>query len=264
MLDITTSHKPTKIYFASTSYGHRVITLSNKGDSDLEWKIEAEAAIDWLKIGTAENNLSVVSAANNLVSGTLAAQEKTTVWLRLADIYKTDYEAGKKTATLKVHNVSGGDDPMSIDVSLQVPTVELSPYPALIKLDKYKKTAKIMLHNSDTNANWAVGYQFSPFLINDAYNEFQDIVSYKTLKDAGYTKYIEFTVDEDKLAQKEDGYSGAMIYLLITNTSSKVEGSCGAYELEGGEKTTIGFINVEFTPRFTTNVCYYFSVTVKK
>ena len=44
----------------------------------------------------AENNLSVVSAANNLVSGTLAAQEKTTVWLRLADIYKTDYEAGKK------------------------------------------------------------------------------------------------------------------------------------------------------------------------
>ena len=98
---------------------------------------------------------------------------------------------------------------MSIDVSLQVPTVELSPDPALIKLDKYKKTAQDHCCTiSATNANWAVGYQFSPLLINDAYNEFQDIVSYKTLKDAGYTKYIEFTVDEDKLVQKEDGYSG--------------------------------------------------------
>ena len=265
MLDITTSYKPTKIYFASTSYGHRVITLSNKGDSDLEWKIEAEAAIDWLKIGMAEDNLSVVSASDNLVSGTLAAQGKTTVWLRLADIYKTDYEAGKKTATLKVHNVSGGDDPVSIDVSLQVPTVELSPDPAIIKLNKYKKTGKIMLHNSATNANWAVGYRFSPLLINDAYNEFQDIVSYKTLRDASQTKYIEFSIDEDKLAQKEDGYSGGMFYMLITNTSSKVEESksCGDDELEGGEKITIG-VKVEFTPRFTTNVCYYFSVSVKK
>ena len=58
-----------------------------------------------------------------------------------------------------------------------------------------------------------------------------------------------------------------MIYLLISNTNSKVEESrdksCGAYELEGGEKTTIGF-NVEFTPRFTTNVCYYFGVTVEE
>lgn len=276
MLDITTSNRATKIYFASASSSYREIILSNNGNSELDWKISAESDVDWLKIGKTKASLSAVnasgSASGSLVSGTLAAQEKNvSIWLRLADIYRTDYEEGITTATLQVHNVSGGDESVSISVNLYVPVVEISPSPAYptISLSNYKKTGKIILLNSARGGNWAVQYQFAPLVVNDSYKEFADIINISRHSDASHNRFIEVTVDKDKLAQKEEGYFYTAFYFLISNTSTKnTDWGCGFIIplntiFEGGKEIEAG-LGTKITPRFTTNFCYIFSIKVEK
>ena len=269
MLEITTSHQPTSIHLFSTYKGEVKITLSNKGTSDLVWKIAAEAAASWLKLGTGSNDLRVVHAAD-LVGGTLVTGGNVSVWLRLADIHKTDYAAGIKTAKLKVYNVSGEDDPVSISVHLYIPRVELIPDPKLlatISLDSVNKTEKIMLHNSATRSGWPVMSQLIPLQV-DA--EFTQVVNVRRDRDASQTSFIEASINEAALLAKEDGYKRHMYYLLITNTSSEeqernISTTCGDIFPEGvvgGMSRTIGA--VVFTPQYTTNICRYVYVVVER
>ncbi len=273
MLEITTSEKPTAIYFPSASSSHDKIILSNKGGSELEWKIEAESDASWLKIGVAKNDMQVVASAT-AVTGTLAAgEEDAVVWVRLADRYKTDYPAGKKTAKLKVYNVSGGDDPVVISVVMRVPAVSLSVSPVgipgakIIALSANNPKGRVILHNSDGD-NWAVKYQFKHMLHDAEFEKFRDIVSYERSKtdDGKHTKFIEFSVNKAKLAQQADDYTYAMFYRLISNSSTQgTTSSCTPTDPEGGKVITVAkHGNVTFRPEFTTNVCYYFAVSLRK
>ena len=276
-LNITTSQdRPTSIYFASGGKGTPKITLSNKGGSDLEWRLEAAQAASWLKVGLDEDSMNRVNSADDdLISGTLSAGQDTIVYLRLGDVYKTDYVVGKKTATLKVHNVSGGDAPVSIDVNMVVPEVErrVSPtfpkYPNTMTLSGAQPKGKVMLHNAK-GGNWAVKYQFKPLISGAELSKFNDIVSYQRLKtsDGKNTKYIEFSVDKTKLAGKPADYTASMWYCIVTNTSSKgtvpPTSICkDDRELQGGETTTLGN-GIAFKPDYTTNVCEVFIVLVTK
>lgn len=275
MLAVTTSHKPRRIYLASATKGTPKITLSNEGNSNLEWRIEAERAASWLKIGTDKSSLSTVSADDDLINGTLSAGQETTVYLKLADVYKTDYEAGKKRVTLKVHDVSGSDAPVSIDVNMVVPEVKMSispikpPNTAVMTLSASQPKGKVMLDNAK-GGNWAVKYQFKP-LISGAYlSKFNDIISYREHKptDSKQPKYIEFSVDQAKLASKPAGYTASMWYCIVTNTSSKgtvpPTSICkDDRKLQGGATTTLA-TGITFTPDYTTNVCEVFVVLVTK
>ena len=268
MLEITTSHQPTSIHLFSTFKGDLKIMLSNKGTSNLDWKIEAEdeAKAGWLKIGTDSNDLRVVDAANNPVGGTVLAGEDVSVSLRLADVYKTDYAAGIKTAKLKVYNVSGEDDPVTISVHLYIPRVELIPDDsagmAEISLSRFNKTEKIMLHNSATKSGWPVRSQLIPLRV-DA--EFTQVVNVRRDRDDSQTSFIEASINEAALLAKEDDYKGWMIYLLITNTSSQgASSTCGESSpgVVGGIPIMIN--SSAFTPEYTTNICRIVYVAVKK
>ena len=277
-LSITTSNQPTKIYYASATSSYHRITLSNTGDVDLDWKISSNQATDWLQLGMTKDSLANVSVSNSLVSGTLAAQQSATVWLRLADIYKTDYDVGKKTATLQVHNVSGEDDPASIEIYLQVPNVEINAHDngttkllsssvALTTLTSSKKTGKISLRNTAAGGNWVVRYQLVSYNAdNEKRISFNNIVNMRRYKDDSHTRFIEFTVDEDKLEEQEDDYNNAMIYYIFTNTSSKDQKStCGKMKVEGGKPINLNENTVlSSRANVTTNICYLLVVTLKK
>ena len=266
---VTSSSHPTNLYFASAAKGYTHINLSNNGNGDLEWRVEAEQSASWLQAGKEKNNLTIVSDANDIASGTLTAGEETRIYFKLADINKTDYEAGKKTVTLKVYNVSSGDQPVTIDVNMVVPKVELSVIPEnnhlILRLNLNQPKGKVMLKNT-AGGDWAVKYQLRHALNAETRNEFNDLVSYKELKttDGKHTKYLEFSVDQNKLMNKEDDYSLTMVYLFITNSSSKgTDSTCGRKSrMEAGTTATLG--GEEFRPKFTTNVCHYLWVNVAK
>ncbi len=270
-LKVSTPNKSNAIHFASAASGNYKIKLTNTSTEDIEWRIDAESAASWLKVGKTKNDLQVVPA-NTLLSGTLLAGEETSVRIELADKHKTDYEVGKKTVQLKVYNISGGHDPVPIAVNMHVPKVQLHASYYINRMPEVKLSAdnprgRIELHNID-GANWAVRYQFKHMSEHEASKAFHNIVSYREGKttDGKHTKFIEFSADKAKLAEQADGYKSAMFYTVVTNTSSAADVNytqANRCPLREANKP-IPLTKTSLTPEFTTDVCYAFAVTLTK
>ena len=288
--------KTGEAFFTSAAKYTRTLKLENKSkEGGLEWKIAAEEKIDWLQVKETGGEYTAVTAGD-VIGGTLAAGETTTVSLRLADVYKTDYgKPYERISELEVINVSKSKK-VKVETRLYIPAVKVSRSQTIpekverflsLYLSDSNTEEKLYFLNAGEGGHGRVSYQTIPIFIakkNDAgtmvylyrhhekakaaYEEFKSIVSVKAQKDEDYRRFLKFSVNKDELARKPSNYGFKVSFAIVSNTDRKdywVQPLCGlAYgkSYEGGKEYDLGLRL--FTPWVTTNTCHFIDVYVQK
>ena len=273
------------IFFASTSKYIRTLKLENKSTGDLAWKIAAAEEIDWLQVKKTGSEYTEITAGD-VISGILLAGGTTTISLRLADVYKTDYgKPHERVSELEITNVSEGKS-IKVETKLYVPEVKLSRSETIsesnepIHLSNNNAEEKLYLLNTGAGGHGRVAYQTVPIFIGKKNNEgemvyykpyseqtkteykdFRSIVSIEAQKDEDHRRFLKFSVNKDKLAQKPSDYFRDVFFVIVSNTDSKDQlSSCTGFE--GGKEYDTG-LRV-FTSWVSTSVCHIFNVHLQK
>ena len=249
----------TKININSGSRNYYSVTITNKGNKQLRWRVKSSQAISWLKIRKHGEQYKIVNQSPTVISGTLSAKSNTNtnsngssnnnstkVFFKLSNETKTNYGAPYlRNNKLRFYN----DDSnwySDVEITLKIPKLRAAG--GTLRFNDNTQTSRIPIENvGEQSAQFQTKY-LAVITNRNNYNKFVKAIR------------VEFEKTSGKLSFKASRRIKSNIkgiqqkYLIYSNGDSKGINNC---KIEAN-KTYYS----SFSPPWNTTNCISVTIAV--